>query len=361
MTVQLRKSKAKRTLALLQFLRTKLTAFRRTRGMPRIYAWPASEALEQRQRELAFGPRVHPEEYANFLLVESVLTSSPLRTSSLARANFVFVPLFLTAFEQGLEDASQIVADLKLPSDKRIVIFSSSDYVPRPLATRANPRCPTKIAGPAIRRARNRYYGTNMRWLDDRFVVLTYESTIDLFADDLASFPVVARDMISPRSGRRDLLYSFVGSPRYEVSGRHVRGPRSVRAWSTLIERGGDRTFLGLPDQVPYDRIYRRSVFVLCPAGYARWSFRVSEAISCGAIPVILSDYYVKPFGSRLPWDEFSITIPESDLADVHTILTSLSPPRIRAFQDRLERAQASFTPDGFRDLLIDGLRSRIV
>jgi hypothetical protein len=329
--------------------------------MPRIYAWPASEALEQRQRELAFGLRVHPEEYANYLLVESVLTSSPLRTSSLARADFVFVPLFLTAFEQALEDVSQIVADLKLPSNKRIVMFSSSDYVPRPLAARANPRCPTKIATPTIRRARGRYYGANMRWIDDRFVLLTYESSIDLFAEDLASFPLVARDMISPRSGRRDLLYSFVGTPRYEVSGRHVRGPRSLRAWSTLIERGGDRAFIGLPDSGPYERIYRRSVFVLCPAGYARWSFRVSEAISCGAIPVILSDYYVKPFASRLPWDEFSITIPESDLADVDTILTSLLLPRIRAFQERLERAQAAFTPDGLRDLLIDGLRSRIV
>jgi xylogalacturonan beta-1,3-xylosyltransferase len=154
-------------------------------------------------------------------------------------------------------------------------------------------------------------------------------------------------------------LYSFVGTPRYEVTGPHVRGPRSLKAWSTLIERGGDRVFIGLPDG-PYERIYRRSVFVLCPAGFARWSFRVTEAISCGAIPVILSDYYVKPFASRVPWDEFSITIPESDLTEVDTILGSLSPARVRAFQDRLERAQAAFTPDGLRDLLIDGLRSRI-
>jgi hypothetical protein len=348
-----------RTAALLRFLRTKLTTFCQTRGMPRIYAWPASKALERRQRELAFGPRVHPEEYANYLLIESILTSSPLRTPSLARADFVFVPLFLTAFEQALEDASQIVADLGLPSNKRIVMFSSSDYVPRPLAMRANPRCPTKICTPDIRRVRGRYYGTNMRWLDDRFVLLTYESSIDLPAEDIAGFPVVARDMISPRTGRRDLLYSFVGTPRYEVSGPHVRGPRSLRAWSRLIERGGDRVFIGLPDG-PYERIYRRSVFVLCPAGFARWSFRITEAISCGAIPVILSDYYVKPFASRLPWDDFSITVPESDLAQVDAILASLSPARVHAFQDRLERAQAAFTPDGLRDLLVGGLRSRI-
>jgi hypothetical protein len=145
----------------------------------------------------------------------------------------------------------------------------------------------------------------------------------------------------------------------------HVRGPGRIDVWRALGAAGD--AFVGtLPEArrrfgaaFHHSQLYGRSRFVLCPAGYARWSFRLSEAIGSGAVPVILSDFYLKPFSRQLAWDDFSITLPESALADVGRILRAVSPERMAHYRANLDEARAALSPGGMATLIARELEER--
>lgn len=66
-----------------------------------------------------------------------------------------------------------------------------------------------------------------------------------------------------------------------------------------------------------YSRAYRDAVFVICPNGAViPDSFRITEAMEAGAIPVVqASDYWVRPYGNDFPaiiinsWHELNTVI----------------------------------------------------
>ena len=57
-----------------------------------------------------------------------------------------------------------------------------------------------------------------------------------------------------------------------------------------------------------YSENLRRSIFCLCPRGFAVWSPRVYESVLSGCIPVILADGMHLPFSfqnSGIDWRKF--------------------------------------------------------
>ena len=71
--------------------------------------------------------------------------------------------------------------------------------------------------------------------------------------------------------------------------------------------------------QKEYADTLQQSYFFLCPRGAGVSSIRLFEVMQAGRVPVIIADEWVPIEG--LPWDEFSITIRESSLAEMDSII----------------------------------------
>jgi hypothetical protein len=73
-------------------------------------------------------------------------------------------------------------------------------------------------------------------------------------------------------------------------------------------------------------------------AGCRYHSFRLTEVLAAGAIPVIVIDHYVLPYEDVLDWSEFSVRVPEHLLLDVPAILRAIPAKTVAAMQRRAAR-----------------------
>lgn len=101
-----------------------------------------------------------------------------------------------------------------------------------------------------------------------------------------------------------------------------------------------------------------RSVFCLCPLGWAPWSPRLVESVALGCVPIVVADGIRLPFPDAVPWPEISLAVAERDAARLGPILgrvaaTNLSAiqrnlwsPEVRRallYNDRVERGDATW------------------
>jgi hypothetical protein len=135
-----------------------------------------------------------------------------------------------------------------------------------------------------------------------------------------------------------DLLFSFQGRRAAPVRAAllDLRHPRA------LIEDTSALNFFSQSEEealeqgrIRYREIMGRSKFVLCPRGAGPSSFRLFEALSCGRVPVILSDEWVPPAG--IDWDACSVRVPESEAGTLARRLEELEPqwPQMSAIARR--------------------------
>ena len=282
-------------------------------------------------------------------------------------ADYFFVPISLVSFQfpgrkQSFADPWPYIGSLPYLGRKPHLIFAGGDFGQR-------------RRGPFETDVAWRPYPEIYPWLDERFVLLAFESTRDLAPQDIALCPYVLR----PKSlgakfraalarrwpAERDLLYSFAGAVRYkELRPDHIRGGRFdalaidsedafVGTATAARERFG---LLGGSDL----SMLRRSVFTLCPAGFGRWTFRFIQAPVFGSIPVLLADGYVKPLARHIDWDRFCITLPETDVERVPAILRSISDAEIARLQRAVDTWAPSLTGSAMFEMLAKELESRL-
>lgn len=73
-----------------------------------------------------------------------------------------------------------------------------------------------------------------------------------------------------------------------------------------------------------YETLLVRSKFGAAPRGDNLFSYRFSEIMSSGAIPVVYADDWVLPFESIINWTEISVTIREKDMNQTRAILSNI-------------------------------------
>jgi hypothetical protein len=73
---------------------------------------------------------------------------------------------------------------------------------------------------------------------------------------------------------------------------------------------------------------------VLAPGGLH--SYRFTEALSCGCIPVVLSDQWVPPFSELVPLQRYGLHVPERDWATVPAMLRALPASSVTALQQQV-------------------------
>uniref|UniRef100_A0A0E0G7G1 Exostosin GT47 domain-containing protein n=1 Tax=Oryza nivara TaxID=4536 RepID=A0A0E0G7G1_ORYNI len=116
----------------------------------------------------------------------------------------------------------------------------------------------------------------------------------------------------------RGLFYDNGNDPE---GGYYARGARA-----SLWENFKNNPLFDISTEHPatYYEDMQRSVFCLCPLGWAPWSPRLVEAVVFGCIPVIIADDIVLPFADAIPWDEIGVFVDEEDVPRLDSILTSI-------------------------------------
>lgn len=141
----------------------------------------------------------------------------------------------------------------------------------------------------------------------------------------------------SPVNGRRDIFAFFRG--KMEVHPKNISGrfySKKVRT-EILKKYGGDRRFyLKRHRFTGYQSEIVRSVFCLCPLGWAPWSPRLVESVALGCVPVIIADGIRLPFESPVNWPEISLTVRERDVGKLGDILEHVTKTNLTIIQRNL-------------------------
>lgn len=140
-----------------------------------------------------------------------------------------------------------------------------------------------------------------------------------------------------PIDGRRDIFAFFRGKMELHpknVSGRFYSKAVRTKIWDHFNR---DRRFyLRRHRFAGYQSEIARSVFCLCPLGWAPWSPRLVESVALGCVPVVIADGIRLPFSSAIPWPEISLTVAENDVARLGEILDHVARTNLSVIQRNL-------------------------
>lgn len=122
------------------------------------------------------------------------------------------------------------------------------------------------------------------------------------------------------RSGRNSAFHERHGGARHSYLKHHNTTQKVIiqkgsSKKSSLWER---HTSKGKNETLSYTDMMRSTKFALVPRGDNKFSYRFTEALSAGAIPVYHGDNYMLPFRPELfSWEKCAILLPEKDAGDV--------------------------------------------
>jgi Exostosin family len=224
------------------------------------------------------------------------------------------------------------------------------------------------------RRRRNRTSSSTMdlggiAFDDSRvaMVALSSSSTqLDPHLDQGLAPPAVSRIVLTDNQtaaihtcqaeAQRSLFFVFVGqvrdhSPRHDLVGLNSLTERIVSMDPT--------TFRTHYPQGNANYLLTHAVFAAAPRGHNLFSYRFSEVLSAGSIPVIHSDNWVLPFRKELvDWSECAVVINEADVNRTMDILRQISKERRCNMRQRCYEIYQRYmkTPSGTIDGILQGL-----
>lgn len=102
--------------------------------------------------------------------------------------------------------------------------------------------------------------------------------------------------------------------------------------------------------------------FALCPRGRGIYSYRTTEAVAAGAIPVLLGDDYAYPFSEIIDWRSFSVILPEASWEMTMEVLRSFTEEEIANMRRNMRIAYEKIfkNEQTLMDTTLDVLRMNI-
>ncbi|KAH9326165.1 hypothetical protein KI387_006343, partial [Taxus chinensis] len=140
----------------------------------------------------------------------------------------------------------------------------------------------------------------------------------------------------SPKQ-RRDIWVFFRG--KMEIHPKNISGRIYSKGVRTAIWQkfGHSRKFYIKRKRFEgYQSEILRSVFCLCPLGWAPWSPRIVESVALGCVPVIIADNISFPYPHAILWPKISLTVPERDVAKLAKILEKVAATNLTSIQRNL-------------------------
>ncbi|XP_042475304.1 probable glucuronoxylan glucuronosyltransferase IRX7 [Macadamia integrifolia] len=144
-------------------------------------------------------------------------------------------------------------------------------------------------------------------------------------------------EKVQKGSGERDIWVFFRG--KMEVHPKNVSGRFYSKRVRTVIwnkYNWNRRFYLKRHRYDGYQSEIVRSVFCLCPLGWAPWSPRLVESVALGCVPVIIADGIKLPFPDVVRWPEISLTVAEKDVVKLGKILEHVAATNLSDIQRNL-------------------------
>ncbi|KAJ4970749.1 hypothetical protein NE237_003848 [Protea cynaroides] len=138
-------------------------------------------------------------------------------------------------------------------------------------------------------------------------------------------------------SRKRDIWVFFRG--KIEVHPKNVSGRFYSKRLRTVIWKKYNRHrkfYLKRQRYDGYQSEMVRSVFCLCPSGWAPWSPRLVESVALGCVPVIIADGIRFPFPDIVRWPHISLTVAEKDVGKLWRILKHVAATNLSDIQRNL-------------------------
>ncbi|GJN30029.1 hypothetical protein PR202_gb18303 [Eleusine coracana subsp. coracana] len=149
--------------------------------------------------------------------------------------------------------------------------------------------------------------------------------------------PEVAHELPEPDKSRRDIFAFFRG--KMELHPKNISGRfYSKKVRTELLQHYGrnKKFYLKRKRFDNYRSEMARSLFCLCPLGWAPWSPRLVESVLLGCIPVIIADNIHLPFPSVVRWPDISLQVAEKDIASLEMVLDHVVATNLTLIQKNL-------------------------
>lgn len=150
---------------------------------------------------------------------------------------------------------------------------------------------------------------------DEAIVFKSSFDTIHYNKKQHISFPILPRQTCTldqRHNNRRDIMLGFKGTVW-----SHALGVPHFDVRAELLSLNSQLGITALnttDDRIHYLDLLSRSQFAAVPRGAGLHSYRFVEAMSCGAIPVVLSDDWVLPFSELIDWSQIIVKWNETDV-----------------------------------------------
>jgi hypothetical protein len=112
-------------------------------------------------------------------------------------------------------------------------------------------------------------------------------------------------------------------------------------------------------DAIDYDYtdLLANSAYTLVPRGDCEFSYRFTEAVCSGSVPVLVSDGWVVPFSrSLVPFEEYGVRVIEEDSAALLSTLRGITEGQRTAMQQKAQEVCQKYV--GSVDRSIDAMLS---
>jgi hypothetical protein len=107
--------------------------------------------------------------------------------------------------------------------------------------------------------------------------------------------------------------------------------------------------------QMDYHEMLQRSTFAFAPRGDEHYTFRLTEILAAGAVPVIIDDDILPPY--NVPLSDWALRVPESNVPSVVEMINSAKKEDIcRMQKNGMKLWRAAKDVDGLVDSLVSAL-----
>ncbi|CAK9206777.1 unnamed protein product [Sphagnum troendelagicum] len=147
----------------------------------------------------------------------------------------------------------------------------------------------------------------------------------------------IAPYMLPPEEQKRNIFAFFRG--KMEIHPKNYSGRMYSRGVRTAIyHRYGRNKLFYLKRQRAegYQAELLRSIFCLCPLGWAPWSPRIVESVVFGCVPVIIADNIALPYSHAVDWNAISLKVREIDVPRLAKILLHVAATNLSVIQKNL-------------------------
>lgn len=91
-------------------------------------------------------------------------------------------------------------------------------------------------------------------------------------------------------------------------------------------------------DTFEYWELLSRSIFALVMRGHVAFSYRFSEVVCSGAIPILISDEWVPPFEDLVSFDQYGVRVTEGSISNIYDIVMGISLERRKQLAEQSSR-----------------------